>query len=69
MILPSNVRQQYLRNDRIALLQQAVTENLKNDFQECSRKLYEQWQKYVTAQGNYSEGYAVKINAKLLISV
>jgi hypothetical protein len=37
----------------------ALTEVLKNDFQECFQKLYNHWQKFITAHWKYSEGNVV----------
>jgi hypothetical protein len=37
----------------------ALTEVLKNGFQECFQKLHEHWKKCVTAQEKYFEGNLV----------
>jgi hypothetical protein len=37
----------------------ALTDIMNNGYQECFQKLYECWQKCITAQENYSEGNVV----------
>jgi hypothetical protein len=38
---------------------EALTEVMKNDFQECFQKLYKHWQTCINVQGNHSEGNVV----------
>jgi hypothetical protein len=58
--LQSVVEGQFTNSDQItAKATRALTEVLKNGFQESFQELYTCRQKCVTAQGNHSEGYVV----------
>jgi hypothetical protein len=53
--------QRFASAEEVAAKAIAMTEVLRNGFQECFQKLHERWQKCVTAQGNYVEGNIVLV--------